>query len=158
MNTRPPRAAGAPPIEQDEPVPETAPETLPPGALCARGEHLIQDGGRDALVRAREIFAAVTVRNPGEACGHAGLARALTALVQRGIDQDDALIERAVREARAGVEADGKSPVARAALRTIARSGSGECQGASWPASKAERHQSPYCSSSRGGYVHGRTS
>ncbi len=111
-------AATSPPIEMEpgEPAPGTAPDLLPASALCARGEHLLQDGGRAALVRAREIFGAVTVRQPDQACGHAGLARALTAIVQRGIEQDDALIERAVQEARAGVQADAGSAMAQAAL------------------------------------------
>jgi len=105
-------------VEPDEPGFAAGPSSdlLAAPALCARGEHLIQDGGRAALLHAREIFRAVTKRYPEQGCGHAGLARALTATVQRGIDQDDALIERAVQEARAGVQADAQSPLSWAAL------------------------------------------
>jgi tetratricopeptide (TPR) repeat protein len=98
------------------PEPALAPHALSAAALCARGEHLLEDGGRAALLRAREVYTVAVAEYPAEACGHAGLSRALTAITTRAIEQDDALIVQAVEEARTAVSRDPRSPVAHAAL------------------------------------------
>src|SRR4030095_15883807 len=54
---------------------------LSSGALCGRANHDLEDGSRVALLRSRFLFSAAVKYYPEAACGHAGLARALTAIL-----------------------------------------------------------------------------
>jgi tetratricopeptide (TPR) repeat protein len=99
-----------------EPGPESPPITLPVEALCGRGEHLIEDGSRESILDARRLFDAAAGYYPKSSCGHAGLSRTLLLIYQRMIEPDDALIDRALAEARLAVQLDSGSASALAAL------------------------------------------
>ena len=104
-----------------EPLPgEQGPESpaisLSAEALCGRGEHLIEDGSRESILDARRLFDAAAGYYPTSSCGHAGIARTLLLIYQRMIEPDDALIDRALQEARLAVQIDSRSASALAAL------------------------------------------
>jgi len=85
-------------------------------ALCGRGEHLIEDGSRESILDARRLFDAAAGYYPRSSCGHAGLSRTLLLIHQRMIEPDDALIDRALQEARLAVQLDSGSASALSAL------------------------------------------
>ena len=96
--------------------PTQAAQELSVEALCRRGEHRIEDGGVEALRDSRRLYALAAQLYPDHACGHAGLSRSLAALVMRLVEQDDSLIDAALKSARRAVELDPRSASARAAL------------------------------------------
>ncbi len=114
--------SGTPRSGESLPEPEmlTPPEAPVRGpsieAICARGEHLLEDGGRASLVDARRLFEMGLKNFPDAACAHAGLARTLVSYSLRRIVEDDALIDQALVAARKGVVLGPDSPVAHAAL------------------------------------------
>ena len=104
-----------------DPVPESAEPSgesigIPVAALCERAERLLEDGSKESLLSARRLFTAAATHHPEATCGHAGTSRAILALYLRQIEPDDALIERALEEARTATRLDPRSATARAAL------------------------------------------
>ena len=89
---------------------------LSSGAMCGRGNHDLEDGSRAALLRSRLLFQSAVKYYPETACGHAGMARALTSILGRGIEENDDLAAAALASARRAVELDPRSATARAAL------------------------------------------
>jgi len=85
-------------------------------AICARGDHLLENGGRDALLDASRIFRMGVRLYPDASCAHAGLARTLVSFSLRRIVEDDALIDQALAAAREGVRLDPESSEAHTAL------------------------------------------
>ncbi|HKY31284.1 MAG TPA: hypothetical protein VJV23_02025 [Candidatus Polarisedimenticolia bacterium] len=110
------RLPGAEPAEESPPGQTEEPYPLPAGALCRRGDHALEDGSRSSLRRAEELFRSAVRQHPADPCGHAGLARALSAMHMRGILQDDAVPSEAAASARRAIEIDASSARARAAL------------------------------------------
>ena len=117
---RPATASDASPNNDPEELAETGPpeqaHPLSSGALCGRGNHDLEDGSRDALLRSRLLFEAAIKYYPEAACGHVGLARALTSILGRGIEGNDDLAAAAIASARRAVAIDPRSATARAAL------------------------------------------
>jgi len=108
--------SGGVPRELDEIPPEPPPRGIPAPGICARGDHLLEDGGQDALILAHRLFETVVRDHPEEACGHAGLSRALVSISLRRIEEDDALIDRSVEAARRAIALAPESANAHAAL------------------------------------------
>jgi tetratricopeptide (TPR) repeat protein len=89
---------------------------LSAAALCVHAENSLQDGSVSDLLHARSLFKLAAQWYPSEPCGHAGLARAITMIYTRGIEEDDGLVEQALSSAQRAVDLDAGSAVALAAL------------------------------------------
>jgi len=89
---------------------------MPVEALCGRGEHLLEDTSRASNQAARDVFTLSIEKYPDAVCGHAGLSRALAAAYLRRFEEDDALIDRSLEEARAALKIDPKSAIGQTAL------------------------------------------
>jgi len=108
------RGQAAEPGEENPPGASAFP--LSAAALCARGEHDLEDGARGSLLHARTLFETAVRHYPDTACGHAGLARAQVAIYLRRIEQDDALAGKSIEAARRALEIEPGSATAHAAL------------------------------------------